>query len=616
MEEEINENKYCKNLIGKSAHNTIYDGIFLRSYFVWNHLLSEITRYMKNIKLYFNFILLYILIGLNNLSAQPSQDQWQADLSQLVTTIEAHHPNPYYHISKMVFYDSLNQVKQSLSDDPIANQINMQKLVSLLRDRHTSLHPNSTFKNWLPISIYKFEDGYYIISTIQKYKELLGARILRFNESNADDVFELTADLHPSDNDIGRQLNTYYMSSLDALNYFGISNDSKQIELKVELVSGKRQHTTIEGLQFSRKLHNVIGLAEFFGPMNEDIYSDYLIAYDNLNLKEYYDMPLEDKEEIPLFLRNRRGYWYDYLEAQNTMYIAVCYSTHNSRNGFDNFDSFLKEVFSEIDKNPTDKVILDIRFNPGGDGSITLPLVHEFIKRDAINKKGRLFTITGRKTYSAAQMIYAEMLKHTNTLLVGEPAGAPVNGYGDPGSYTLSNSNMYFNVSTAYWQMGHPNDTSWVQKIDIPVVWSGIDYVLGKDKAIEYILDLNGEYLSLPKILIEQDIDSFHQEYKIRRANFGSYTWWKPFDEREMRYAARDLFDENEIDKGTAGFEALIEMFPNSYRAFRDYAQRLIKIKKYEEAKELANRGLSINPGSSDLQNLLKQIEAQTDNKK
>lgn len=563
-----------------------------------------INKHPLNLKVSYLLFIAFYQIGYSQLSPQ----KWQEDLSTFVENLEEFHPDPYHHITKEVFYDSLELTKKRISNNDIANQIHVIKLVSLLRDRHTSIYPNSVFKNWLPLSIYKFEDGFYIVSGISKHKNLLGAKILSFEDTPSELVFNKVADLHSSDNDIGRQLNTYYMSSLDVLEHYKFSNSKKQISLQVELANGEQQKVVISGVNFARKLQNVTGLAEFFGPMDESTSSNYVMAYKELNVREYYNQPLEEKVDIPLFLRNRRGYWYDYLKDHKTMYIAVCYSTHNSRNGFDNFNAFLDEVFFEIDNNPIDKVILDIRFNPGGDGSITLPLVHEFIKREQINTSGKLFTLIGRKTYSAAQMIYAEMLKHTNTLLVGEPAGAPVNGYGDPTSFTLPNSKMHYQISTAYWQMGHPNDNSWVQKVDIPIVINGKDYMEGIDRTMDYILSLEGNFKSLPELLKSSDITTFQNEYHKRFQDFGKYNWWKPFEEREMRYIARDLYDQGEIKKGELGFKALIEMYPNSWRAHRDYARRLINLKEFDAALKVVNKGLKVHSSNNDLQDLLELI--------
>ena len=134
------------------------------------------------------------------------------------------------------------------------------------------------------------------------------------------------------------------------------------------------------------------------------------------------------------------------------------------------------------------------------------------------------------------------------------------------------------------------------------------DYIYGKDKAIDYILDLEGPFLSLPELLEKSNISEFKAEYNRRKEDFGKYQWWQPFEERNMRYISRDLFDAGNVEKGTIGFEILIEMYPNSWRAYRDYAERLLKIKDNTKALEIVTAGLEVNPKSSDLKNLLSQL--------
>lgn len=73
--------------------------------------------------------------------------------------------------------------------------------------------------------------------------------------------------------------------------------------------------------------------------------------------------------------------------------------------------------------NPVDKFILDMRLNSGGNNFFNLPIIHGFIRSDKINQRGRLFTIIGRQTFSAAQNCVNLMEKHTRTLFVREPTG-------------------------------------------------------------------------------------------------------------------------------------------------------------------------------------------------
>ncbi len=536
--------------------------------------------------------------------ADMTPEQWESDLRELVTRIETVHPDPYHHISKKEFYKRVEKISDGIpTTAPIEIQMQMMSLVSLLRDRHTALLPLDPggFNHWLPLYIYKFSDGFYITSATEPYKSLLGRKILTIGNTPVLKVFEATADLHPSDNDFGRLQNTYYMSSLDVLHQLGFAEGTEAIELSIEDENAKESATTVEAVNLPFNLHNTRSLGEMYGPTDRELFPSYHMAFQKLNVAEWRNKSLAENSKIPHYLRARRGYWYEYLPGQRAMYLAVNYSTHDARNDFESFASFLDEVFGVVDAQPVDKFIVDIRFNPGGDGSITLPLVHEFIRHEEINQKGRLFVLIGRKTYSAAQMIYAEMLKHTNALLVGEPAGAPVNGYGDPGTYHLTNSGMYLNISTAYWQMGHPNDESWYPEIDLPFEFSGPDYVQGRDRAMEYLLALEAPYRSLPELLRSSSAEEYHEEAAHREELFGKYQWWRPFDERDMRFAARELYDKGEQTKGELGFQSLVKQYPDSWRAWRDYAQRVINAGDKEKAKPLVEAGLKVNPGSEDL---------------
>lgn len=550
---------------------------------------------------------LIALLVCSTVSAELTPEQWEADLQELVTKIEEIHPDPYHHVSKEDFYKQVDMISAGIHKaGPIDIQMEFLLLVSMLRDRHTALHPVDPggFNHWLPLYFYRFNDGFFVTSATEPYKELLGKRILKIGCCDIEKVFDAVADLHSSDSDIGRLQNTYYLSNLDVLKVLTIAKNTESIGITYQDNDDTTKTISVNAVDIPFNLQDTKSYGEMFGPSDKGLFPSYHMPYQALNVEQWLRKPLAEKADIPHFLRTRSGYWYDYLADHKTMYMAIAYSTHNGRNGFENFQSFLKEAFSVVDANPVEKFILDVRFNPGGDGSITLPLVHEFIKRDAINQKGRLFVLTGRKTYSAAQMIYAEMLKHTNAMLVGEPAGAPVNGYGDPGTYYLSNSGMELNISTAYWQMGHPNDESWYPEIDLPFEFSGTDYAQGKDRAMEYLLTLDAPYQGLPELLRNSSVDEYREEAARRQALFGKYEWWKTFSEGDMRYAARELYDAGEHEKGELGFKALVKQYPESWRAWRDYADRLIKAGETERAKPIIEAGLKVDPDSTDLLDL------------
>lgn len=135
-----------------------------------------------------------------------------------------------------------NRLRRSIEHDlPRLSEreiiVRMMKLVSAIRDGHTTLLPVAPngFNHWFPISFYKFSDGLYVVAADKRYRDLIGCKVLTIGNSTAEVAFDKTADLLSSDNDFGREWNTFFLSSGDAL--VGLWLISRAAELPLELLS-------------------------------------------------------------------------------------------------------------------------------------------------------------------------------------------------------------------------------------------------------------------------------------------------------------------------------------------------------------------------------------------
>jgi hypothetical protein len=265
-------------------------------------------------------------------------------------------------------------------------------------------------------------------------------------------------------------------------------------------------------------------------------------------------------------------------------------------------------VFERFEREDLTTFVLDIRYNSGGDGSLLIPFVHKFIRSDKLQQPGRLYTLTGRKTYSAGVMLVDLMLKHTNTILVGEPSGAPRSSYGDAGSHQLPHSGMQLDVSTVYWQLVSSADTSREHAVDIPAVFRSEDYFSGRDPAMDLILSLDAPWQTLPHLLRTSGAAAAGQEYDRRKAQWQQYPWWHAFPENEMRYAAREAAAAGRRDDAEAGFSTLLDRYPESWRAWRDYGEALESWQEYERAVACYRKGLELNPGYQDFRDRIAEL--------
>ena len=93
-----------------------------------------------------------------------------------------------------------------------------------------------------------------------------------------------------------------------------------------------------------------------------------------------------------------RNYWFESIPGADAVYVKF----NVVRNDAEPFADFCERMFTHVDETGAERLIIDLRHNGGGNNQILLPLIHGIIKRDAINRPGHLFTITGPRTFSAA----------------------------------------------------------------------------------------------------------------------------------------------------------------------------------------------------------------------
>jgi C-terminal processing protease CtpA/Prc len=127
-----------------------------------------------------------------------------------------------------------------------------------------------------------------------------------------------------------------------------------------------------------------------------------------------------------------------------------------------------------------------MRQNGGGDFTRGREYIIPGIKERAdINRRGHLFVVTGRWTYSAGMTNATDFRKETNAILVGEPTGGRPNGYQENREFRLPNSHLSVWVSTRFYEF-QKTDTPGVmpdQRIDPD--WNS--YLRGRDPVLEWI---------------------------------------------------------------------------------------------------------------------------------
>ena len=149
------------------------------------------------------------------------------------------------------------------------------------------------------------------------------------------------------------------------------------------------------------------------------------------------------------------------------------------------FSSEVKEKLESlhISQKPK-KIIVDLRYNGGGNSAIFDPFIDQ-LSKSYLNSKGKLFVLVGKRTFSSALMNAVELKRNTNSILIGEPSSGNINHYGEVRGFHLPKSNIVVAYSTKYWEI-------WKGKVgalkpDIHVEYSIKNYIKGKDEALMQI---------------------------------------------------------------------------------------------------------------------------------
>ena len=161
-------------------------------------------------------------------------------------------------------------------------------------------------------------------------------------------------------------------------------------------------------------------------------------------LHGHYPSILPRRKPTPLYLQKSASLlWVGTLDRGRTVFVGF--------NAVRRPSYLLVDRITKLSRRPHAKrVIVDLRLNGGGDNTTYASLLVA-LQDKSINKKGRLFVLIGRATFSAAANFAADVDRYTKATFVGEPTGGFVRGYGDTVPVALPSSGITVHIAARYW---------------------------------------------------------------------------------------------------------------------------------------------------------------------
>ncbi len=544
-------------------------------------------RWFGKVGLALSVVWLALVSGEVESSEALAADAWRADLRQLVTTLEAVHPDLYARVDRAAFEGAARTLEADIPNLGAAEiTTRMMQLVALVEDGHTSMEPGAVdFGRWFPVRFYRFADGIFITAAAEEHAALVGTRVERIGALEAGEAWRRTASLLGSDNEFG-SLHTapFYLSNATALESLGVLEQGAQLQLTVVRGEGEPERVWVGAVESGFDLSFQFW-GEMWGPASSKV--EYVSSAAGRSSDAHYDK----ESDLPLHLRYRRR-WFTYVPESKLAYVQI----NAMSNGRDEtFAQFRQGLWKMVDEKRPEAVAIDIRYNIGGDGSLVRDFVHDIIKRDEINRFGKLFTIVGRATFSAGVMMAAALDEHTETVFVGEPMGAYYAHYGDGTSFELDNSGLVVWVSTILHQLDAYVGDARMLPIQLPAQFSSADYFGGRDPALERIL-ASRQRPPLAQIFRERGAKAALTAYRARLEEFGGVEWWAPFSMRELNSLGNEFREEKRWPEAMAAYRLNLERHPGHWRPWYSLARALRDQGMVSEAIEHYERALEVEP--------------------
>jgi hypothetical protein len=410
-----------------------------------------------------------ILIGLIIISiashSQNSIIDWKSDLEFLNNELPQRHYNFNELDNSEDFGNEINQIikqVEKLTDFEIA--VKVQQNIAKLGDSHTNIQLSKYIdKNEiLPLHLFWFKDGVFILHTTENYKEILGQKIVAINETPIQTIIDSLSTIVTVDNDAIVKSNIPKLIPLvQLLKYFGFVETSKT-SLTLENDKGET---------------NLVLIQPTFMDRNNRV------------------MFIPDS--LALCYKNERTFFVDYeLEKEHLLYFQYnkCWSRENPPPGYrgdlnklPSFNDFQNNIIEKLKDDSIDKLIVDLRFNSGGNSSQGTELIEKIATISRINQKGKIYVILGRFTFSSAIINAMDFKSMTKAIFVGENTGGKPNHFGEVRNFTLPSSNLTINYSTKYFR--RVNEDLKTLTPDFAIETTFEDFKKGIDPVYEWIIE-------------------------------------------------------------------------------------------------------------------------------
>jgi hypothetical protein len=352
--------------------------------------------------------------------------------------------------------DWLHEQIPDLSDQRVL--IEFERLAALLGDGHTVVRQFSDrFETTaLPLRFYVFSDGLFVIDAEAGFEQWIGSQVLSIGATSADVLLKRVADYVSKDN--------VYTTRWVGPRFLRLTGTLEAIADGIDPAA----------VRVTLRAPGAEPAVEVFTPRREE---------PSAATPKLAPSRLPDAPPPPLYLQDvPRSYWFRAVD-DHTVY-AQCNQFVNDADG--TLADFAGRLARALEEHPPARLVVDVRHNNGGDGTLLTPLVYALRDYDA-RPQTELVVLMGRNTFSAAQIFLARVDSETQALFAGEPSSSSPNFVGEEHALRLPWCGASANFSNRYHET-IPGDARAFIPADLPLELSSQDYFANRDPLLELVL--------------------------------------------------------------------------------------------------------------------------------
>ena len=328
------------------------------------------------------------------------------------------------------FQNSIANLKLSITtlDDPHLI-VELARTLAAIGNAHTRLYllRNRTDLRRLPIRVWWFRDKLHIIRTSPELTRLLGCEVARIASVPVLRAKQMVAGLYAGSEGWRDYMSTYTLTSPEILYGTNIAPAMESIRWDLNC-NGEALSVELKPQPLKRSTAPV----ESWWDLAPD-------APPTLENGKSMSLPV-----VPVYLAHpERSYWFQFLPEIAALYFQYSRSASDQQHPIAQFE---EELMRAMTDHPSAALVVDLRFNTGGDGNIGMQMMKNL---QSASESRKVYVITGRSTFSAG-LFHAVQWKHWGkAIFVGEEPGDGLEFFAEGGNILLPNSKLTIHFANA-----------------------------------------------------------------------------------------------------------------------------------------------------------------------